>query len=68
MNPLRRYRGNPGFFEDPNNHGDLWAAIHECYTRMAVLDERIRVALTFVLPILTFLVAMQLVLLGVSLK
>ena len=61
MNPLARYKGNPGPEED---HGDLWAAIHKCYTRIAVVDERVRVALLFGLPILGFIVAVLLTLLG----
>ena len=68
MNPLRKFEGdNPGF-DDPDNHGDLWSAIHKCHTRIAVVDERIRVALIFALPVLGFVVAIQLACLGALLK
>ena len=68
MNPLVKFEeDNPGF-DDPDNHGDLWDAIHRTHTRVAIVDERIRVALVFLLPMLGFLVAVQLVCLGVMLK
>ncbi len=64
MNPLRKYVDNPGF-ERAEEHGDLWAAISKCYTRIAVVDERVRSALVFgLLPIGGFIVALLLTLLG----
>ncbi len=54
--------GNPD--GEPENHGDLWAAIHHCDNRLATVDERLRVALMFIVPILSFLAAIQLALLG----
>lgn len=63
---LRRYEDedNPGF-ENTEEHGDLWAAINKCYVRIAVSDERSRVAFMFVLPILGFIVALLIALLGI---
>lgn len=63
MNPLTQFEGNPGF-EDEEDHGDLWKAINRCYTRVAVVDERVRVALMFGLPVLGILVSVQLTCLG----
>lgn len=63
MNPLEKFEGNPGF-ENEENHGDLWEAIHRCSTRIAVVDERIRVALLFSLPFVGLVVALLLTLLG----
>lgn len=63
MNPLRKFEENPGF-DNPDNHGDLWAAVNRCYTRIAVIDERIRVAIVFGLPFVGLVVALQLTLLG----
>ncbi len=63
MNPLAKYEDNPGF-ERAEEHGDLWAALGKCYTRIAVVDERIRVAILFSLPIVGFVVALLVTLLG----
>lgn len=67
MNPFAKFKENPKF-DSPEDHGDLWEAIHRCYTRIAVVDERVRVALMFGLPIVGFLVAVQLACLGVLLR
>ena len=63
MNPLAKFEENPGF-ENGENHGDLWEAIHGCNTRIAVVDERIRVAILFSLPFVGLVVALLLTLLG----
>lgn len=63
MNPLRKYHDNPGF-ERAADEGDLWKAIGSCSTRIAVVDERFRVALLFCIPILGFIIALLLTLLG----
>lgn len=71
MNPFAvlfaRFKGNPGF-EDMESEGDLWAAINRNTIRVARVDERTRVALMFILPTMGFLVAVQLVCLGVLIK
>ncbi len=63
MNPFARFKDNPGF-ENIEDHGDLWDAIHKCYTRVAVVDERIRVALLFSLPIVGLVMALLATVLG----
>lgn len=64
MNPLEKFEDNPGF-ERAEEHGDLWAAISKCYTRIAVVDERIRAALVWgLLPVAGFIVALLITLLG----
>ena len=67
MNPVdafRKYRDNPG----NNDHGDLWAAYTALDKRIAIADERQRMALWIVVPLLGFLVAVQLMCLGVLLR
>jgi len=64
MNPFVRFEENPAF-ENTEDHGDIWVAIHKCYTRIAAVDERIRAALMYgLLPVTGFVVALLLVLLG----
>ena len=64
MNPLEKFEENPGF-ERTEEHGDLWSAISKCYTRIAVVDERIRTALVYgLLPVAGFVVALLITLLG----
>ncbi|KKL85173.1 hypothetical protein LCGC14_1957400 [marine sediment metagenome] len=64
MNPLREYKDNPGFGDE--DHGDLWAAMRRNYLRMEKLDDRIRSAIVYCfLPITSFIIALQLALLGI---
>ena len=41
MNPLARYKDNPGTDEAINSHEDVWRAIRRIRLRQAVSDERL---------------------------
>jgi hypothetical protein len=52
LSVFRKYeepKSNPGF-ENSLPHDDLWEAINKCRVRIAVVDERVRVALLFCVP------------------
>lgn len=57
MNPFAKFKENPAF-ESAEDHGDIWVAIHKCYTRIAVVDERVRVALMFGLPMMLMILGL----------
>ncbi|KKM79466.1 hypothetical protein LCGC14_1349580, partial [marine sediment metagenome] len=41
MNPLARYKDNPGPDQPINSHEDVWRAIRHIRLRQAVSDERL---------------------------